>query len=69
MLHDVAPMVEIHSEFERVRGVKSLGQSGPTWHIFCQKAVWVTSESGDGRAENPRDDVPQGVGVKRLVRG
>ena len=64
MLHDVAPVVEIRSEFERVRGVKSLGQSRSAWYIFRQKAVWVTSESGGGRAEKPRYDVPQGGGVK-----
>ena len=64
MLHDVAPMVDIRSEFERVRGVKSLGQSRSAWHSFRQKAVWVTSESGTGRAEKLRYDVPQGVGVK-----
>ena len=34
------------------------------WYIVRQKAVWVTSENGDGRAEKPRYDVPQGVGVK-----
>ena len=57
-------MVEIQSEFERMRGVKSLGQGRSAWGIFRQKAVWVTSESGDGRAEKPRYDVPHGVGVK-----
>ena len=31
---------------------------------FQQKAVWVTSESGDGRPEEPRYDVPKRVGVK-----
>ena len=30
-VHDVAPMVEIRSEFERVRGVKSLSQSRSEW--------------------------------------
>ena len=64
MLHDVAPMVDIRSEFERVRGVKRHGQSRFAWYIFRQKAVWVTSESGDDRAEKPRYDVPQRVGVK-----
>ena len=29
-----------------------------------QKALWVASGSGDGRAEEPWYDVPQGVGVK-----
>ena len=57
-------MVEIRSEFERVRNVKSLGQSLSAWYIFRQKAVWFTPESGDGRAENPLYDVPRGVGVK-----
>ena len=57
-------MVDIWSEFERVRGVKSHGQSRFAWYIFRQKLVWVTPESGDGRAEKPRYDVPQGVGVK-----
>ena len=28
------------------------------WYIFRQKAVWVTSENGDGRTEKPRYDVP-----------
>ena len=64
VLHDVAPMVEIRSEIQRVWGVKSLGRSRPASYIFRQKAVWVTSENGDGRAEKPRYDVPQGVGVK-----
>ena len=57
-------MVEIWSEFERVRGVKSHGQSRSAWYFFRQKAVRVTSESGDGRAEKLRYDVPHGVGVK-----
>ena len=57
-------LVEVRSEHERVRGVKSLGQSRSAWCIFRQKAVWVTSESGDGRAEQRRYDVPQGDGVK-----
>ena len=57
-------MVEIRSEFERVRGVKSLGQSRSAWYVFRQKAARVTSESGDGRAEKPGYDVPQGVDVK-----
>ena len=64
MLHDVTPMVEVRSEFERVRGVKSFGHSRSAWHIFRQKAVWVASESGNGRAKKRRYDVPQGVGVK-----
>ena len=68
MLHDVAPMFEIQLEFERVRGVKSLGQSRPGSYVFRQKAAWVTSGSGDGRAEKPRYDVPQGVGVKTGTR-
>ena len=34
------------------------------WYIFRQKVVWVTSENGDGRAEKPRYDVPQGAGVE-----
>ena len=56
-------MAEIRSEFERVRGVKSLGQLRSAWCIFQQKAVWVTSESGDDRAEKSKYDVPQRVGV------
>ena len=32
--------------------------------ILRQKALWVASGNGDGRAEKPRYDVPQGVGVK-----
>ena len=58
MLHDVVPMVEIRSEFGRVRGMKSLGQSRSAWYIFREKAVWITTENGDGRAEKPRYDVP-----------
>ena len=61
MLHDVASIVEIRSEFERVLGVKNLGQTRSAWYIFRQNAVWVTSERGDGRAETPRYDVPQVV--------
>ena len=63
VLHDVAPMVEIRSEIQRIWGVKSLGRSLSAWSIFCEKAVWFTSVNGDGRAEKPRYDVPQGVGV------
>ena len=57
-------MVEIRPEFERVRGVKSIGQSRSAWDIFRQKAVWVTSKSSDSRAEKPRYDVSQAVGVR-----
>ena len=38
-------------------------------YFFRQKAVSVTSESGDGRAGKPRHDVPLGFGVKKPVRG
>ena len=61
-------MVNIRSEFKRVRGVKRHGQSRSAWSIFRQKTVWVTSESGDGGAEKPRYDVPQGVGVKNRCK-
>ena len=47
---------------ERLWGVKSLGRSRFAWYVFRQKVVWVTSENGDGRAEKPRYEVPQGVG-------
>ena len=47
-------MVEIRSEIERLYCVKNLGQIRSAWYIFGQKAVWVTSENGDGRAERPR---------------
>ena len=62
-------MVDILSEFERVRGreeprAKSVRMCVYAWQILRQKAVWVTSEIGDGRAEKPRYDVPQGVGVE-----
>ena len=67
MLHDVAPMVEIRSEFERVWDMRASGKSSRK-HIIRQKAVWVTSESGDGRAEKPWYDVPRGVGVKTGTR-
>ena len=59
MLHDVAPMVEIRSDIERLWAVKRLGQNRPAWYIFRQKAVCVTSENVDGRAGKPRFDVPQ----------
>ena len=69
MLHDVTPMAEIRSEIERLLwGVKSLGQNRSAWYISRQKAVWVTSENGDGRAEKPRYDVPQGVGDKNQYK-
>ena len=64
MRHDVVPMAEIRSEIERLWAVKSLGQSRSAWCILRQKALWVASGNGDGRAEKPRYDVPQGVGVK-----
>ena len=63
MLHEVVPVLENRSESERVWGVKSLGQSRSVWYVFRQKAVWIMPESGNGRAEKPRYDVPQGVGV------
>ena len=63
MLHDVVPMVEIRSEIERLWAVNSLGQVGPWW-ILRQKALWVASGNSDGRAETPRYDVSQGVGVE-----
>ena len=63
MLNDVVPMVEIRSEIERLWAVKSLGQSRSAWCILRQKALRVASENSDGRAEKPRYDVPQGVGV------
>ena len=63
MLRDVVPMVEIRSEIERLWAVKSLGQSRSAWGILQQKALWA-SGNDDGRAEKPRYDVPQGVGVK-----
>ena len=65
MLHDVAPTVELRSGIERLRAVKSLGQSRSAWYIFRQKAVCVTLENGVGRAEKRRYDVLQGVGVKK----
>ena len=64
MLHDVAPMVDIRSKIQRLWGMKSLGRSRSAWYIFRQKAVRVTSENGDGRAEKSRNDVPQEAGVK-----
>ena len=61
MLHDVAPWVEIRSEFERVRGVNSLGQRG----MFSDKKQCASGQqSSNGRAEKPRCDVPEGVGFK-----
>ena len=56
---DVVPTVDIRSE--RLWAVKSLGQSRSAWCILRQKALWVASGNGDGRAEKPRYDVPQGV--------
>ena len=64
MLDDVVPMVEIQSETERLWAVKSLGQSRSAWCTLRQKASWVASGNGDGRAEKPRHDVPHGVGIK-----
>ena len=64
MLRKVVPMVEIRSEIERLWAVKSLGQSRSAWCILPQKALWVASGNADGRAEEPRYDVPQAVGVK-----
>ena len=64
VLHDAAPIVENRSEIQRMWGVKNLGRSRSAWYIFRQKAVWITSENGDGRAEKPQYDAPQGVGVK-----
>ena len=64
MLHDVVSMVEIRSENERLWGVKSLRKRWSAWRILRQKASWVVSGSGDGRAEKPRYDVPRGLGVK-----
>ena len=64
MLHDVVPMVEVRSEIERLWAEKSLGQSRSAWCILRQKALWVASGNGDGRAEKPRYNIPQGVGVK-----
>ena len=63
MPHDVVRMVEIRSEIERLWAVKSLGQSRSARRILRHKALWVASGNGDGRAEKPRYDVPQGVGV------
>ena len=57
-------MIAIRSEIESLWAVKSLGQSRSAWCILRQKALWVASGNGDGRAENPLYDVPQGVGVK-----
>ena len=33
-----------------------------------QRALWVAAGNGDGRAEKPRYDVPQGVGVKNRYK-
>ena len=43
---------------------KKVRRKAETWYTLRQKAVWVTSESGDGRAEKPRYGVTQGLGVK-----
>ena len=40
---------------------KSVSMDGK---FFQEKALRITSESGDGGAEKTRYDVPQGVGVK-----
>ena len=60
----VVPMVEIRSEIQRLWAVKNLGQDRSAWCILRQKVLWAVSGNGDGRAEKPRYDVPQGVGVK-----
>ena len=65
MLHDLVLMVKIRSEIEWLRAVKSLRQSRSAWCNLRQKALWVASGNGDGRADNPRYDVPQGLGVKK----
>ena len=65
MLYDVVPMVEIWSEIERLWAVKNLGQNRSAMSILRQKALWVASGNGDGRAEMPRYDVPQGVCVHK----
>ena len=64
MLHDVAPMVEIRSELQRLWGMKSLGRSRSAWYIFRQKAVRVTPENGDDRAEKSRCGVSQEADAK-----
>ena len=43
---------------------RASGKVGRHGKIFRQKAVWVTSEIGGGRAEKSRYDVPPGVGAK-----
>ena len=43
--------------------VKSLGQSHDLLCIVQLKALWVAPGNGDGQAEKPRYDVPQGIGV------
>ena len=59
-------MVEIiWSEIERLWAVKSLGQSRSAWCICDRKRYRSRQETnGDVRAEKPRYDVPQGLGVK-----
>ena len=44
-------------------GREEPGQSRSAWCILRQKALWVASGNGDGRAEKPRYDIPQGDGV------
>ena len=51
--------------------MKSLGQNRSASNIFRQKAVWITSENGDGRQENgdgraekSRYGAPQRFGVE-----
>ena len=68
-LHDVVPMAEIRSKIERLCAVKSLGQSRSALCSLRQKTLWIASGNGDGRAEKPRCDVPQGVGVKNRYEG
>ena len=60
----LCPWLRFGRKIERLWAVKSQGRSRSAWCILRQKAVWVAPGNGDGRAEKPRYDVPQGVGVK-----
>ena len=57
-------------KLKRLWAVKSLGQSRSAWCVVRQKTLLrVASGNGDGRAEKPRYDIPQGVGCPTPVGG
>ena len=45
-------------------GLEEPGAKSARMVYFATESVMVASGNGDGRAEKPRYDVPQGVGIK-----